>query len=159
MFFYRIAGALILSFSGFGAAFMINSRLSRTLRQTEGLIALLRFIRSQVECFALPAARIIAVCDDELLRSCGFEGGEPPSDFCALFESFSISDAEVAHLMRGFSASFGRCYREEQIKECDYYIDLLRDRRERLAETIPSKKKVNSTLCVSSAIALIILLF
>ncbi len=158
MHFYRIAGALILAFSGFGAAFMINSRLLRSLKQTEAVIAFIRFIRSQVECFALPASDIISACDKELLRSCGFEGAVPPTELVTLIDSFGISDGETASLARGFAEGFGKGYREEQIKECDYYIELLRERRQAIAEALPAKRKVNSTLCVASALALIILL-
>ncbi|MBQ7383442.1 MAG: hypothetical protein IJV72_01450 [Clostridia bacterium] len=157
MLFYRIVGALILAFSGFYASVSMNSRLTNTLKQTEAIITLMLFIRSQVECFALPSSEMIALCDRALLRECGFEGDEPPTDICALFDSFGIADSKTAQLARSFAESFGRCYREEQIKECDYYIELFRDRRQILAEALPAKKRVNSTLCISSAIALIIL--
>ncbi len=156
--FYRMAGALILACSGFGAALAINSKLSHAMKQTDALTVFLCFVRSQIECFSLPASEIISMFDKELLRGCGFCAEVVPSDMRSLIYGFEVDDAEARSIIRRFADSFGQGYREEQIKECDYYIELLRERRQALAQTLPAKKKVNCTLCISSALALIILL-
>lgn len=158
MHFYRIVGALMLAVSGFGSAFMMNSKLSAALKQTEALVAFIRFVRSQVECFGMPAADIIATCDPMLIEACGFSGGELPSTMSELARCLEVSDAESAALMRSFCDGFGRGYIEDQIKECEYYTELLRERRQALADALPLKRRVNSTLCISSALAAIILL-
>ena len=158
MHFYRIVGGLLIAISGFSAAFVMNSRLSGALRQTEALVAFVRFVRSQVECFGMPAADILAACDSNLLVACGFSGEELPSTMSELARGLEVYDTESAGLMRSFCDGFGRGYIEEQIKECDYYIELLRERRQAIAEALPSKKRVNSTLCISAALAAIILL-
>ena len=158
MYFYRIAGALLLGFSGFASAYVMNSSADAKVKQLEGLIAFMRFIRIQIECFSLPATEIIRRCDRDLLRECGYTEDVLINNFEQLFDSFSIKDESVRKLMRDFSKGFGKGYREEQLKECDYYIDRLCQQRERMANELPNRKKVNSTLCVSSALALIILL-
>ncbi|MBQ8140467.1 MAG: stage III sporulation protein AB [Clostridia bacterium] len=158
MYFYRIAGAAILAFSGFAGAWIMNSSVSRTLTQTEALIALMRFIRIQIECFALPASEIIRRADGELLSRCGYCGGELPESFEELFEKFSVRDGEAAAITQNFARNFGKSYRSEQLRECDYYIAQLCDAKQRISDELPKRKKVNSTLCVSSALALIILL-
>ena len=158
MHFYRIAGALILVLSGVGGAYMMNSAASEKLRQSEALGALLRFIRAQIECFAMPASEILARCDRGLLRECGYCKDSPPESFEALLAGLSFSDAETAEIMAAFLSGFGKSYRDEQIRECDYYIALLRERAQKLGEELPNRRKVNSALCVSSALAAVILL-
>ncbi len=158
MYFYRMAGALIIAFSGFSFAYIMNSSASEKASQTEALLELMRFIRVQIECFALPASEIILRCDKKLLEKCGAYSEILPSGFDALFESFSIEDSEAESIMRGFAAGFGKSYREEQLKECDYYIGRLEECSRRICEDLPKRKKVNSALCISSALAIIILL-
>ena len=53
----RIAGALLLTFSGAFAARLINAAASRSLLQTEGFISFIRFTKVQIDC--LRAAMII----------------------------------------------------------------------------------------------------
>ena len=158
MYFYRIVGALLLGLSGFACAYTMNSSADISFKQLEGLIAFMRFIRIQIECFSLPASEIICRCDRELLTECGYGGDGAIKNFEELFDRISIKDEIVRKLMRDFSKGFGKGYREEQLKECDYYIDRLCEQRERVARDLPKRKKVNSTLCISSALALIILL-
>lgn len=157
MYFCRIAGAVMLVFSGFAGAYFMNASAARTLSQTESLINLLRFVRIQIECFALPASEIIARCDRGLLSECGLTEGYLPQSFEEMFERCALKDSETAEILQSFASSFGKGYREEQLKECDYYLALLCDRRQKLSDELPRKKKLNSTLCVSWALAVVIL--
>ncbi len=157
MYFYRMAGAVILVFSGFAGAWMMNASATRTLSQTEAFISFLRFIRIQIECFSMPAAEIIARCERELLEDCGLSATEVPQSLEELFERCAVKDSETKEILKKFSASFGKGYREEQLRECDYYLALLCDRRQKLSDELPRKKKLNSTLCVSWALAVVIL--
>lgn len=156
--FYKIAGALILAFSGFGGAYMLNSAESVRFSQTEALISFLRFVRAQIECFAMPASEIVLRCDKGLLSDCGFNVSDIDTGFDGLRRGSSISDDESRAIIDSFIGGFGNSYREEQIKECDYYIELLSERRQKLLEELPNKKRVNSALCISSALAAVILL-
>lgn len=158
MHFYRIAGALMLTLSGVLGAAAMNTRASGAHAQTEALIAFMRYARNMIECFSLPAAEIIRRADREQLALCGFTGESVPESFGELFSRIHIRDADTARILQSFCDGFGRSYREEQLKEMDYYISLLCERAERLAEELPKRKKLNSTLCISSALALAILL-
>lgn len=158
MHFYRIAGVVLLAFSGFSGAYMLNSVASVRYSQIESLISFLRFVRAQIECFAMPASEILSRCDERLLSDCGFSVSAREMNFEGLVGVLSISDKESREIIESFLRGFGKSYREEQIKECDYYIDLLCERRQRLLEDLPNKKRVNSALCISSALAAIILL-
>ena len=157
MYFYRIAGAVILVVSGGVGAYLMNSSESRALSQADCYISLLRYIRIQVECFAMPIGDIILGCDRELLAGCGFRGDIPPTTLSELIRQCDIKDREICETVKGFADSFGKGYREEQLRECDYYIELLCERRRRIADELPKKKKLNTTLCVSWALALVIL--
>jgi len=157
MSFFKIAGALAVIVSGFVMSYIMNSEATEKWKQSEALISFMRYIKIQIECFALPASEIISRCDAELLASCGFHAQTRPEKFERLFELCVISDAETKEILSGFAAGFGKGYREEQIKECEYYIELLCERREKLYEELPKKKKLNSTLCVSAAFAIVIL--
>ena len=159
MYFYRIAGAAILVFSGAMGAWFMNSTASRALSQTEAFIVFLRYARIQIECFAMPAGEIIARCERELLGRCGLVSEIVPQTLDELIERCEVKDKETLEILEGFVASFGQGYREEQLKECDYYIELLCERREKMADELPRKKKLNSTLCVCWALALVILFF
>ena len=158
MYFYKIAGALLLIVSAVAGSFLMNSIVSKRLAQTDAIIAFFRFIKAQIECFSLPATEIIIRCDKRLHDECGLYYSSPPNNLPELFEAFEIKDSRVYDIVSRFAESFGRGYRDEQIKECDYYISLLCDRRQEMAAELPKKKKLNSTMCISSALFAVILL-
>ena len=85
-------------------------------------------------------------------------GTMPPRSFEALLTFCAIRDGETEQLIRSFAEEFGKSYREEQSRGCDYYFSLLDARREGLVSQLPAKKRINSALCVSGALALVILL-
>ena len=108
--------------------------------------------------FALPIGEIFQGCSRELLRSCGWRKEECPRSTEELFACCKINDKEARRIISEFCSDFGRNYREEELKRCDFCITALEKCRERLTGEVPNKKKLNLTLCLSSALALIILL-
>lgn len=155
---YRLIGVILVIGSGIGYAYWLNRGMSACLVQIEGFLGLLRQIRVKVECFSLPIASILASADSELLRRCGYERGVPPANLGELVAYCRIRDGEAERLLVGFAAEFGRGYREEQLRECDYYFSLLEQRRQALSLALPLKKRRNSALCISGALAAVILL-
>ena len=153
----KLLGVLLLTGSGIGGAALLCGRASVALSQVEGLLGLIRLIRLQVECFAMPISDILSRCDRELLGQCGYRGTGNPSDFPRLLGGCQIVDGTSAELFRAFGEEFGRGYREEQVKACEYTIGLLEERRASLSEKLPVQKKLYSTHCVSGALALMIL--
>ena len=158
MLFYRIIGALVLILSGVGGAYCMNQAATVSLAQIEGWIAFLRYVRVQIECFALPLNDILRKCDPTLLASCGYEGKSPPETAEALLEGISIRDGAAESILRGFFDEFGKGYREEQVRSCEYHGALLLERRETLSARLPERKKLHSTLCVAGALAVVVLL-
>ena len=158
MIFFKLLGAVLLIGSGFGFAYRLNREIMISLAQTEGFLRLLRHIQVKVECFSLPMAGILASADPLLLRACGYERMETPTELSELLEGCRIRDEESYRLMTSFSAEFGRGYREEQKRECEYYFSLLEQRRQAISEALPLKKRRNSALCISGALSAVIIL-
>ncbi len=152
-----IGGGLIL-----GCGLLLGRYRNRVavgrLEEVESWIRLLRFIRLQVECFSLPLSAILSRADPDLLRRCGYAAGERPRESSRPLAECRFLDEECRALCRSFFDEFGRSYREEQLCRCDYYIRLLEERRALLCGGLPGKKKINATLCLSGAAALVILL-
>ena len=147
---------MILSFSGIAAAYTLNQTAKRGLSQTESFIALLRYLRSEIECFSMPLPRAMSRCPYELLEGCGC--AREVSDLREFLSVCSVYDARAVKLVSRFCDEAGRGYRDEQLALCDNYISRLDERRRSLASELPRRKKMNSALCVSGALAIVILL-
>ena len=158
MTFYTVAGAVVLIAAALECARRLCRRADEDIRGVCAYLALLRYVRTQVDCYALPIGEIFEKCSPELLVSCGWEDDYPPHTLCELFSHSKISDVEAKNIIFGFCSDFGRNYREEELKRCDASVTALEKCRERLAGEVPKKKKLNLTLCLSASAALIILL-
>ena len=155
--FFRAFGALAVLLSGLLFGTSLNRGLREGLAQARGYEGLLRWIRLQISCFSLPAEEILRRADPALLRACGWDRREPPSELSALLRGAEPSDGEIKRLLWEFSSEFGREYREEQVARCDYYLALLHQRAEELRSRGEGKKRVNLTLSAAGAAALVIL--
>lgn len=154
----RVIGAATVVVSGIYAAYLFNSGTKQTIKQTESFISLLRFLRSRIECFALPLPSALARCPVEILRGCGYDGLEAPSSVNRLMSGCCISDDYVRRTMERFFLEAGRGYREEELKLYDYTVSLLEERRASMVSQLPMKIKVNSALSIAGAVAVVVLL-
>lgn len=155
---YRIIGAAMLAVSGIAGAYLLNASAKRGLEQTEALIAWLRFMRSEIECFAMPLPRALERCPRELYARCGYHLQTPPSGVAEFISACELADAETGRQLERFAEDIGKGYRDEQLTLCDYYLELLEARRQELCGQLPTRKKLNGALCLSGALALVILL-
>ena len=154
---FRTVGACMLALCGVLSAVNLNARASASLSQIEAWIRLLHLVKTQIECFSVPMPEILKRLDVSLLRSCGYSGKTPPRSLGELVGGCDIRDAECMSVMDSFAGEFGGGYRDEQVKRCDYFIALLDRRRDAVSAQLPSKKKLNATLCVTGALAIVIL--
>ena len=136
----------------------LNERVAENLSALERYISLLHYIKAQVDCFVLPISDILKRADGEMLFGCGWRGDVPPSSLEELISRASLDDSAAQSILLEFCSDFGKSYLDDQLRRCDHYISLLEDRREILGRELPSKKKLNSTLCISAALAIVILL-
>lgn len=122
------------------------------------MIRFIRYVRNQVDFYAMPASQILEDCDDELFWGCGLYNIPKELSFEILASECDIYDKESEKIARDFFCGFGSCYREEQVRECERCISMLEGRRKELFEELPKKKKINNTVCIASALCLGILL-
>lgn len=154
----RVIGAATVVVSGIYAAYLFNSETKQKIKQAESFISLVRFLRSQIECFALPISHALARCPQEILNGCGYDDVEAPSSAKQLMTGCFISDNYVRRSMERFFSEAGRGYREEQLNICDYAISLLEERRASMVSQLPMRIKVNSALSIAGAAAVVVLL-
>jgi hypothetical protein len=105
----------------------------------------------------LPASSIIERCDVALLQRCGFKNADVAQSFAQLLDAWEIEDGQTQKLMSGFLCEFGRSYRDEQLRQCDHYIEALRQRGAQVSAELPQKKKLCATLCISGALGVLII--
>ena len=58
-----------------------------------------------------------------------------------------------------FAGELGRTHRAEQVSRCDYYLSALGEERRRLADALPGRLRTGSTLCITCALAMAVLLW
>lgn len=153
----KLCGGAFVMLAGYVCANVLNRAETRKLTQLDGLIALLRFIKVQIECYCVPIGEILRRCDRSLLESCGAVGAS--SDFFCLVNSLRpVPDDKIMSVLRSFSGELGASYRDEQVKSCDYHIARLCEIRTPLVAETAKRRKMNTTLCLCSAAGVIILL-
>ena len=158
MIFCKITGALVLLLSGILLASHLNGALAQKRRQAAAVEEWLRFLRGQIDCFSMPLSDIMILSGIDTLAACGYTADVMPNDFAEFLERSEIYDSDIEGALTELGASFGGCYREEQLRACDRCIDAVASRRERIASEMPKRRKLNATLCVSAALAAAILL-
>ena len=156
--FFTVAGAIVVLLCALECARRLNKSADADLCTVDAYLSLLRYARSQIDMYALPVGEIFARCSRELLGSCGWLDERTPESFDELFSSCEISDKEARNIVFEFCSEFGKNYREEELRRCDFAINALEGCRERIFSELAKKKKLNITLCLSGALALIILL-
>lgn len=158
MIWYKIFGAGLLIASGVWTARRVNQATAGTIAELEAWQSLIGYIKSQVDCFALPIGEILSRASPSLLCACGWQGEGRIFDLPSLLENCALRDREGGEMVRRFCEEFGKRYREEECRACDATLALLGVRIERLRAHLPGQKRLCSTLCISGALAVVILL-
>ena len=158
MLYFKVLGGTSIFLSA--AIFYFESkRYERAkIRQADAFISLLRYIKKQIECFSAPISTIIDRCDKNILENCGiWTSCEQDSlgevigkcDFCI--------DEEAIDTLKKFGEEFGKTYREDQLRSCDYYISELVKYKEKLAQEIPKEQKMRLAVCFCLSGSIILL--
>ena len=152
-----LGGLLILGAGGLSALTLVRFERKR-LTVLDGWLDLLLYVRGQIDCYLMPLDDILASADQVLLQACGAE--TRITSLPALFKLSSIYlDIESRRLLSSFVREIGSTYREEQLKRCDYYLEALRARREKIAAELPARMKMGVTVSLCTAIGIAILLW
>ncbi|MBQ8859339.1 MAG: stage III sporulation protein AB [Clostridia bacterium] len=157
----RLIGAaalLLLSvYTGASLAAMEKKRL----RQTEGFLLLVRYIREQISCFRRPLPAIYASFSNEALHSAGFLPALAEGDFSSALaearEGLYLEEEEFK-LLFGFGESVGQSFEEEQRALCAYTERELEKALARRREEVPKRVRVLRTLCAVFGGMIVILL-
>ena len=157
---FRVIGSLIIFCGGVLAANYFNGKASRILAEAESCAKLVRYVREQVDSYAMPLPEILVrISTEEVFESILHKEDEDSVKiFKELAENIKITDFEVRKSIIKFLKDFGRASREEEIKECDDCFRCISARRNILAENLPKQKKINTVLCIAASLALIILM-
>jgi hypothetical protein len=154
----KLLGCLILLGTGGFAAYRTADHEKKKLSVTEGWLELLFYIRTRIDCHLAPIEQIFKEASPTLLHACmGQEEDRTPSQL--LEHSRIYLEEDAAHLLDSFSREIGTCYREEQVKRCDYYITALRKIRDRQITELPARLKTRGAMCICGTIGLAILLW
>ena len=133
---YKIIGSLLLAGAGGYLAMMLSRYERRRLLVLDGYLSLIRCIKGQIDCFSMPLEDILAGIDPSVLSACRGE-----------------------RLLSSFAGELGRTHRAEQVSRCDYYLSALGEERRRLADALPGRLRTGSTLCITCALAMAVLLW
>ena len=156
----KLIGGVMLIAAGVVGAEALNACGRRGLERVDGWIALIRYTRRMVECYALPESVILARASREVLTACGYDLEDPPENFRAVLACVCAEKIgeQVISSVRQFVEAYGQGYREEQMKICDECLLVLQEEQERLSELSLTARKRNTTIAVSAAMGIGILL-
>ena len=154
----KLLGILLILGAGGAGAYASDHAERRKLSVLDGWIALILYIRGQIDCYLMPLDEIFAYADLPLLTACmGTRQERSPT--ALLQRSSPFLDPESKRLLESFAREIGSSYREEQIKRCDYYLQILQKNRDQLASQLPARIRVSATLCICGALGAVILLW
>ncbi len=161
---YKWIGAGILLLMGGYASVTMNRLEQKRLDVLDSYIALLRYIKGQINCYAMPVSDILETADPLLLSACfgDAQHGEAVGSVSLstmIHAAHLYLEPESERLLRNFSAELGHTYRAEQVTRCEDYIAALGEERRRLADATPMRLRLNSMLSFCAAFGMAILLW
>lgn len=159
MLFFKILGSVMVLCSGAGAAFFSVRYEGARLRTLDAWIDLILFIRGQIDCYLMPLDEILRKADTALPEGSPFGHAGAQSLDALLHQSKIYLSTDTHRLLSSFVREIGSSYREDQLKQCDYYIQALRSQRQEVASQLPSRIKLSATLCLCLALGTAILLW
>ncbi len=153
---FKLLGAALIMLSGSATSSLLIKQDQKKLDFADACLSLLRFFRLQIDYYCVPVSEIFSRCDPSLLSACGCT--KTPESFDDFLETADFNCDSIENILRSFSNELGTSYREEQLKSCDYHINLLTDERNKLASESEKRKKLSRVLCLSASAALALLL-
>lgn len=159
MLFFKLLGGTSIFLSASMFYFEARKFEKAKLRQTDAFVSLLRYIKKQIECFSAPISTIIAQCDPKLLEECGINVKGKKEVFLShlVQECVFYIDPEAIDVIKKFAHEFGKSYRDDQLKSCDYYISELTKYREKIVGELPKARKMRFAICFCISASIILL--
>ena len=154
----KLIGSVVVIASSISVAISHRIFQEKKLKTLDGFIALLMYIKGQVDCYALPLYEMLMGIPPEILCDCNSPMGVESLDEL-IGESRVYLEDESLRLLESFSLEFGSIFREEQLRRCDFYIEALVEERKRLSADVERRARVGGALSVCAMIGLVILLW
>lgn len=152
----KLLGVLLVLGTGLFAALWRIGYEKRKLEILDAWISLIAYIRNQIDCYLTPINEILSQKETPKIPLCD----QKNRSLKAFLEaSAPYLNAEELRLLGGFVREIGSHYREEQIKQCNYYINSLRPLRERRAAELPARLRVTLAIALCSSLGISILLW
>ena len=153
-------GALLILAASAYTAYLTSKRERKKLLLLDAWIELLFYVRGEIECYLTPRKQLLKNADSSLLQRCADSTKAPIRDWDTLLQhALPMLDEKSRSLLSRFSQELGECYREEQLRRCDHYLNSLQRVREALAQELPRAVKLGVSLRVCAALAVTILLW
>ncbi len=128
----------------------------KKLDTIDGFVALIFYIKGQIDCYSRPRSEILASLPPEIFHACNCPRGA--STLEEMIEASRIYlDDEPLRLLKTFSSEFGSTFRQEQLRRCDHYIAALGEQRRIVASQTESRSRAGSALWICGGIGIIIL--
>ncbi len=166
---YKLVGCVVLLFAGGYVSVSLTRFEHRRLRVLDGYIALIHYIKGQIDCYAMPLADIFARVDPAVIAAClGLEPDTPIPAFTQagehplpdmVRESRLYLEPESERLLRDFTGELGTAYRAQQVARCEHYLEALTEERKKLNDALPARLRTGSVLCLCCALGAAVLLW
>ena len=137
---------------------MLIAELERRLKNIRALCEVLRITKRMVDSFSMSARDILNKLPRELMNDCGYSKAAAPQGFCDFAVACEVCDQEAKEILLEFATAFGKSYRTEQIRQCEYYVERMSERESEISQKLPVQKKLVLTLALSVTLMLVILL-
>ena len=131
----------------------------RKIKQIGSFVYLIRHIRQMIECYAMPVSDIFRGARDEIAKRFAIKGEELNSLTELLDKCELVCGEESEACLRALADTFGKSYRDRQIKLCDATaaeLEKIKNKTEN--DYLPEKKAVAAIcLCIGGLILIILL--
>ncbi len=165
----KLMGCLVLLLAGGYASVSLTRFEHRRLRVLDGYIALIHYMKGQIDCYAMPLSDIFARVDPSVIAAClGLDPDTPIPAFprtgehplpSMVQESRLYLEPESERLLNSFTDELGTAYRAQQVARCEHYLEALTEERKRLYATLPARLRTGSILCLCCALGAAVLLW
>lgn len=154
----KILGASMIALSCFATSATLVSYERKKLRQLDSFTALIRYIRNQIDFYSVPIDRILSECPSEILDELGGRESKMTLEGLVKREAVII-EGEGRRIISELASSFGKNYRERQVKLCDNALSGLETIRTAEQKNFSARKKTVNALCAAvGGLAVILLL-
>lgn len=120
----------------------------RRIETVELFMSLVKYIRDKIDLYSMPIDKILESCRESIIIRLGVE-----KRVSNIEELLSECDAEWGEecdrILRDFLDSFGKSYREQQLRLCEITASALDEQRRRLEKEYSARRKTVAALCAA----------